>query len=49
MDCFLEAFLDYSRDINCAGDFGNEAISLVADIAGLDLPKAAILGNHDAW
>ena len=31
------------------GDFGNEAVELVRAIAALDLPKAAILGNHDAW
>ncbi len=31
------------------GDFGNEAVELVARLAALDLPKAAILGNHDAW
>jgi uncharacterized protein (TIGR04168 family) len=31
------------------GDFGNEAVELVGRIAALDLPKAAILGNHDAW
>jgi uncharacterized protein (TIGR04168 family) len=31
------------------GDFGNEAVSVVQAIASLDLPKAAILGNHDAW
>lgn len=31
------------------GDFGNEAVDLVRQIAGLDLPKAVVLGNHDAW
>lgn len=31
------------------GDFGNEAVELVGRIAALDLPKAAIFGNHDAW
>ncbi|MEB3289480.1 MAG: TIGR04168 family protein [Leptolyngbya sp.] len=31
------------------GDFGNEAVALVRQIARLDLPKAVILGNHDAW
>lgn len=31
------------------GDFGNEAVALVQTIASLDLPKAVILGNHDAW
>lgn len=31
------------------GDFGNEAVEVVRAIANLDLPKAAILGNHDAW
>eukprot|EP00955_Chlamydomonas_euryale_P107171 365747-Chlamydomonas_euryale.AAC.48 len=31
------------------GDFGNEVVGLVAKIAALELPKAVILGNHDAW
>lgn len=31
------------------GDFGNESVSVVRRIASLDLPKAAIMGNHDAW
>lgn len=31
------------------GDFGNESIKLVRQIAQLEIPKAVILGNHDAW
>ncbi|NJL36524.1 MAG: TIGR04168 family protein [Leptolyngbyaceae cyanobacterium SM1_4_3] len=31
------------------GDFGNESVEVVRAIAALDIPKAAILGNHDAW
>ncbi|WP_443029188.1 TIGR04168 family protein [Spirulina sp. CS-785/01] len=31
------------------GDFGNEAVEVVRDIAMLDIPYAVILGNHDAW
>lgn len=31
------------------GDFGNESIEIVSLIASLNLPKAVILGNHDAW
>lgn len=31
------------------GDFGNETVEIVQKIAALPLPKAAILGNHDAW
>lgn len=31
------------------GDFGNESVPVVREIASLDLPKAAIMGNHDAW
>jgi len=31
------------------GDIGNEAVDLVGTIAALPLPKAVILGNHDAW
>ncbi|KAL9223912.1 hypothetical protein vseg_000004 [Gypsophila vaccaria] len=30
------------------GDFGNENVELVTSIAHLNIPKAAILGNHDA-
>lgn len=31
------------------GDFGNEAIAIVRQIAAVSVPKAVILGNHDAW
>ncbi|MEA5579316.1 TIGR04168 family protein [Anabaena sp. UHCC 0451] len=31
------------------GDFGNESVEVVRAIASLDIPKAAIMGNHDAW
>lgn len=31
------------------GDFGNESVGVVRSIAQLNLPKAVILGNHDAW
>ncbi|MGK7876096.1 MAG: TIGR04168 family protein [Xenococcaceae cyanobacterium] len=31
------------------GDFGNESVEVVSSIASLDIPKAAIMGNHDAW
>ncbi len=31
------------------GDFGNESVEVVRAIASLDIPKAAICGNHDAW
>ncbi|MGA1475950.1 MAG: TIGR04168 family protein [Prochlorothrix sp.] len=31
------------------GDVGNEAVDLVRSIVALPLPKAVILGNHDAW
>ncbi len=31
------------------GDFGNESLPVVSAIASLSLPKAAVLGNHDAW
>ncbi len=31
------------------GDFGNESVEIVRMISQLDLPKAIILGNHDAW
>ncbi|NEQ53838.1 MAG: TIGR04168 family protein [Leptolyngbya sp. SIO3F4] len=31
------------------GDFGNEAVPIVQQIATVSVPKAVILGNHDAW
>ena len=31
------------------GDFGNESVEVVKTIASLDIPKAAVMGNHDAW
>ncbi|AFY35238.1 TIGR04168 family protein [Calothrix sp. PCC 7507] len=31
------------------GDFGNESVEVVRAIAALDIPKAAVMGNHDAW
>ena len=31
------------------GDFGNEEVEIVRKVASLDMPKAIVLGNHDAW
>lgn len=31
------------------GDFGEEDVELVRQVAGVKHPKAVILGNHDAW
>ena len=31
------------------GDYGNEAVDVVRRIAAVDLPKAAVMGNHDAY
>lgn len=31
------------------GDFGNESVEVVRRIAALEMPKAAIMGNHDSW
>lgn len=31
------------------GDFGNEVVEIVRKVAGIKIPKAVILGNHDAW
>ena len=31
------------------GDFGNEAVEVVRTIAAVCVPKAVIMGNHDAW
>lgn len=30
------------------GDIGNECLELVKEIAAVEIPKAVILGNHDA-
>lgn len=31
------------------GDFGNESVEVVKAIASVNIPKAAVMGNHDAW
>ncbi|KAI4379346.1 hypothetical protein MLD38_005658 [Melastoma candidum] len=31
------------------GDFGNENVDVVRNVAKLEFAKAAILGNHDSW
>jgi uncharacterized protein (TIGR04168 family) len=31
------------------GDYGNESVDVVKEIADLEIPKAAVFGNHDAW
>ena len=31
------------------GDFGNESVEVVRAIASVDIAKAAVFGNHDAW
>lgn len=31
------------------GDFGNENVELVRSMEKVNMPKAAILGNHDSW
>ena len=31
------------------GDYGNEAVEIVRRIAAVDLPKVAVMGNHDAY
>ena len=31
------------------GDFGNESVEVVGKIAAVEIPKAAVMGNHDAW
>ena len=31
------------------GDFGNESVDVVRSVAAMSLPKAVVLGNHDAW
>lgn len=31
------------------GDFGNESVEVVRAIASIDIPKAVVMGNHDAW
>jgi uncharacterized protein (TIGR04168 family) len=45
------AFLERSRpDLALfVGDLGDEDVEMVAAIVGLAVPKAVLLGNHDAW
>ena len=31
------------------GDFGNETVEVVREVAAVEIPSAAIMGNHDAW
>ena len=31
------------------GDYGNEAVDVVRRIAAVEVPKAAVMGNHDAY
>lgn len=31
------------------GDYGNESVEVVRQIASIELPFAAVMGNHDAW
>lgn len=31
------------------GDFANESVDLIRKIASVNLPKAVVMGNHDAW
>jgi uncharacterized protein (TIGR04168 family) len=31
------------------GDFGNEEVEVVREVAAVPIPKAVIMGNHDAW
>ena len=31
------------------GDYGNESVEVVRRIAAVDVPKAAVMGNHDAY
>jgi uncharacterized protein (TIGR04168 family) len=31
------------------GDFGNESVDVVRRVASVDIPKAVVMGNHDAW
>ncbi|WP_017294377.1 TIGR04168 family protein [Geminocystis herdmanii] len=47
-DSFALEFLEVDLAL-FVGDFGNESLKVVGDIASLTIPKAVILGNHDAW
>ncbi|HEY9620635.1 MAG TPA: TIGR04168 family protein [Crinalium sp.] len=38
-----------ARLVLLVGDFGNESVEVVRAIANMSIPKAVILGNHDAW
>ncbi|KAG8495366.1 hypothetical protein CXB51_013049 [Gossypium anomalum] len=45
----LLPFFPCSHAFASSGDFGNENLELVQDVAALNFPKAVILGNHDSW
>jgi uncharacterized protein (TIGR04168 family) len=48
----LDNDLLYQLDLDLVlfvGDLGNEDVAVANHIAKLELPKAVILGNHDAW
>lgn len=32
-----------------SGDFGEENVDVVRNVANLEFAKAVILGNHDSW
>jgi uncharacterized protein (TIGR04168 family) len=46
-----EVFLERSRpDLSLfVGDLGDEDVEITRRVAALPIPKAVILGNHDAW
>ncbi|KAJ8562216.1 hypothetical protein K7X08_011507 [Anisodus acutangulus] len=44
-----DEFTEVKRKEKPKGDFGNENMDVVRSIADLEITKAVILGNHDAW
>jgi len=52
--CWREADRSYLERAELAlalfvGDLGDEDVQMVQRIADIDVPKAVLLGNHDAW
>jgi uncharacterized protein (TIGR04168 family) len=48
LDNYLLELLNFDL-VLFVGDLGNEDVSVATHIAAVKLPKAVILGNHDAW
>nr|XP_007154915.1 hypothetical protein PHAVU_003G158400g [Phaseolus vulgaris]ESW26909.1 hypothetical protein PHAVU_003G158400g [Phaseolus vulgaris] len=47
---FLQSYVEVQPDLVLfTGDFGDENVEVVQNVANIEFAKAVILGNHDAW